>query len=71
MREKDAEIARHGLTAIAMIDQQRVDIRDIPMCLSLLYHAANRVGADAGKLEAISEPSAVNIRIESREDPES
>ncbi len=50
MREKKAEIARQGLTAIAMIDQQRVDFRDISMCLSLLYHAANRVGADANKM---------------------
>lgn len=50
MREKKVEIARHGLTAIAMIDQQRVDFRDILMCLSLLYHAANRVGADADKM---------------------
>ena len=50
MREKKAEIVRHGLTAIAMIDQQRVDFRDILMCLSLLYHAANRLGADADKM---------------------
>lgn len=50
MREKKAEIVRHGLTGIAMIDQQRVDFRDILMCLALLYHAANRVGADADKM---------------------
>lgn len=47
MRERKAEIARDGLIAVAMIDQDRVDFRDIPSCLYLLYHAASRVGADA------------------------
>ena len=48
MRERNVEIAREGLTAVAMIDEERVDFRDIPACLYLLYHAASRIGADAG-----------------------
>jgi hypothetical protein len=47
MRERKVEIARDGLTAIVMIDQERVDFRDIPTNLYLLYHAATRIGADA------------------------
>jgi hypothetical protein len=47
MRERKVEIARGGLIAVAMIDPERVDFRDIPACLYLLYHAANRIGADA------------------------
>jgi len=50
IREKKAEIARDGLVAVSMINQERVDFRDILMCLSLLYHAANRAGADADKM---------------------
>lgn len=47
IRERNIEIARDGLIAVAMIDQERVDFRDIPTTLYLLYHAANRIGADA------------------------
>jgi hypothetical protein len=47
MRERNADIARDGLIAVAMINQERVDFRDILMCLSFLYHAASRVGANA------------------------
>jgi hypothetical protein len=45
VRERKAEIVRDGLIAVAMINQERVDFRDILMCLSLLYHAAGRAGA--------------------------
>jgi len=47
MRERKADIARDGLIAVAMINQERVDFRDILMCLSFLYHAASRVGANS------------------------
>lgn len=47
IRERKVEFVRDGLTAIAMIDQERVDFRDIPTNLPLLYHAATRIGADA------------------------
>ena len=50
MRERKVEIARDGLTAVAMIDQERVDFRDIPARLYLLYHAAKRIGADADRM---------------------
>jgi len=50
IRERNVEIARDGLTAVAMIDQERVDFRDIPAGLYLLYHAANRIGADADRI---------------------
>ncbi len=39
-----------GLTAIAMIEQERVDFRDILCCLGFLYHAANRVGGNAQEM---------------------
>ena len=47
IRERNVAFVRDGLTAIAMIDQERVDFRDIPTNLPLLYHAATRIGADA------------------------
>lgn len=47
VRQKDVEIARDGLTAVAMFDAERMDFRDIPSSLPLLYHAANRSGANA------------------------
>ncbi len=50
MRERKAEIAHDGLIAIAMINEERVDFRDILVCLGLLYHAANRAGADADSM---------------------
>ncbi|MBI3862408.1 MAG: hypothetical protein HY290_10985 [Planctomycetia bacterium] len=50
MRSQRADLIRDGLTAVAMISQERVDYRDILVCLSLLYHAANRVGANADSL---------------------
>lgn len=50
IREKKIEIAQDGLTAIAMIDQERVDYRDVTTSLPLLYHAAIRIGADANRM---------------------
>ncbi len=50
MRGRKTEIVGDGLIAVAMINEERVDFRDILMCLSLLYHAANRAGGDADKI---------------------
>ena len=51
-RCRDRSIAHvtDGLTAVAMIEVERVDWRDILVALSLLHHAAERIGADARKL---------------------
>lgn len=47
VRETKADLVADGLIAIAMIEQERVDFRDILWCLSLLYHAANKAGGNA------------------------
>jgi hypothetical protein len=47
VRHSDPKIVADGLTAIAMIEQRRVDFRDILWCLGLLYHSANRAGGNA------------------------
>jgi hypothetical protein len=50
MREKSVEWVNNGLTALAMIEAKRIDARDIFMPLSLLYHSAGRIGANADRL---------------------
>ena len=50
VREAKADLVADGLTAIAMIEQKRVDFRDVICCLGLLYHAANTAGGDADKM---------------------
>ena len=52
MREADATPIADGLTAVAMIDDERVDPGDLDPVLGLLRHAAAFVGADAGALFA-------------------
>lgn len=47
MREHDVNWVNNGLTAIAMIEAERTDYRDILMALSLLYHSAQKTGANA------------------------
>lgn len=60
IRESKAEVVADGLTAIAMIEQERVDFRDIHLCLGLLYHAANKARGNANEMfraaAALSEP---------------
>src|SRR5262249_40626595 len=46
IREKKTEFVVSGLRALAMIEEQRVDFRDIYLCMPLLYHAASKLGAD-------------------------
>lgn len=50
LRTKNPETVVDGLTVVAMIEQERVDFRDILICLALLYHTAVRIGEDADDL---------------------
>jgi len=65
LRERSIGRVTNGLTAIAMIEAERVDWRDILVALSLLNHAAERIGSDADRLlrEAgrLSEPEVARL----------
>ncbi len=65
MRKNDSEMVVDGLTALTMIEQDRVDFRDILMCLALLYHAAVRLGANADelfrRLARLAEPNVAEM----------
>jgi hypothetical protein len=50
VRDAKSDVVADGLTAIAMIEQKRVDFRDILWCLGLLYHSANKVGGNAQEM---------------------
>ena len=50
LREKNAEWLVDGITAIAMLEEERADGRDIVLYLGLLAYSAARVGADAEQL---------------------
>lgn len=50
LREPNADLVSDGLTAVAMIEQDRVDFRDILMCLGILYHTANKAGGNADEM---------------------
>jgi hypothetical protein len=50
IRSGDRAWIEDGLTALAIVDEERIDPRDLYPSLSLLHHAANRIGADAGAL---------------------
>lgn len=52
IRERDAAWIADGLTAAAMVDDERVDPHALAPVLGLLHHAAARIGADAGALFA-------------------
>ena len=47
MQQSNSDLIADGLTAITMIEINRVDYRDILMNLALLYHALNKTGADS------------------------
>jgi hypothetical protein len=61
IREHDVDWMVNGLTAIAMIEQERTDFRDVLWALAVLYHSAKRNGVDPDALlrnaAAMSEPS--------------
>ena len=48
LRSGNQDLLRSGLTAVAMIEADRTDFRDILMTLALLHHSASRLGMDAG-----------------------
>ena len=54
-----------GMTAISMIEAERVDFRDIVVALGLLHHAGIRVGQDVSRLweetAARSEPRVADL----------
>jgi hypothetical protein len=60
MRDRKIEHVVDGLTAVAIIEQSRIDFRDALGALSLLYHAARVIGADVdglfGKASSLAEP---------------
>ena len=68
IRERNLNWVSNGLTAIAMIEAERMDSRDILWALSLLYHSARRVGANADQLfraaAKLSEPSVSRLFTE-------
>jgi hypothetical protein len=59
MRERDAAWIADGLTAVALIDDERIDDRgEIARTLGLLHHAAMFIGADAAALFAAAAKQA-------------
>jgi hypothetical protein len=65
LRERSLDQVTDGLTALAMIEAERVDGRDILDALSLLNHAAERLGADANRhlrgAGRLAEPAVVEL----------
>jgi hypothetical protein len=65
MREQSTEWVTKGLAALAMIEAERTDFRDILLVLSLLYYSAKRVGANADQLlrqaAVLSEPEVAEL----------
>jgi hypothetical protein len=65
LREQRAAWVINGLTAVTMIEAERVDWRDILVALGLLHHAATRVGLDADQLfqerSALAEPGTAKL----------
>lgn len=49
MRSNDVQWIVDALYSIAIIDAHRIDVRDIPLTLSVVHHAAERIGIDTKK----------------------
>ena len=49
MRSKDGQWIVDALNGIAIIDAHRIDERDIPLTLSVVHHAAERIGVETKK----------------------
>jgi hypothetical protein len=58
IREQDAAWITDGVMAIAMIDAERVDFREVLQALSLLYHGAERTGVDGDQMLRAAIPLA-------------
>jgi hypothetical protein len=50
IRERNLGWVRDGLAAIALIERERIDYRNIPLVLSLLHHAVSKNGAEPAAL---------------------
>jgi hypothetical protein len=65
IRERSAAWLVDGLTALSMIELDRVDFRDVLSSVSLLHHSAVRIGQDATQLlrtaAALSEPKTAEL----------
>jgi hypothetical protein len=65
IREQSSDWAINGLTAVAMIEAEQFDFRDILVALGLLHHAATRTGLDADQLfrdwAALAEPKTAKM----------
>jgi hypothetical protein len=65
LRERNAARVSDGLNAVAMVEQERIDYRDILWALATLHHAAARVGASPEKLfgdaAALAEPGTAEL----------
>jgi hypothetical protein len=65
IREQSADRVVAGLTAVTMIEAERVDWRDVLVALGLLHHAATRVGLDADQvfrdLNRLAEPGVSEL----------
>lgn len=73
IREQRAAWAVDGLTAVTMIEAERVDWRDILVALGLLHHAATRAGLAADRvfvdLSTLAEPGTAELMQGFRERP--
>ena len=65
IREGNAAWLVDGLTALSMIELDRVDFRDVIVSVSLLHHSAVRIGQNANQLlsdaAALSEPKVSEL----------
>jgi hypothetical protein len=73
IRERSRAWVIDGLTAITMIEAERVDWRDILCALGLLHHAATRVGLDGdrhfARLAPLAEPGTAALLDDFRTRP--
>lgn len=67
MREQNVDWIKNGLRAIAMIEAERTDPRDILLSIPLLYHSSNRIGANANQhfreAAELSEPNVKELLV--------
>jgi hypothetical protein len=65
LRERDATWVQDGLSAAAIVDLARIDERDLPLGLSLLHHAAERLHLPVEKVfdgsASLAEPQAAKV----------
>ncbi len=65
LRREETEIVRDGVIALAMIERERVDYRDILVSLSLLYHCATKLSDDPNamfaKVATLAQPDVAEL----------